>query len=407
MGSMNPNDRWLSSDQAAAALGVRRSTLYSYVSRGLVTRDFTRDDAGHRVSRFDRSQVIALAAARTRPRAGALPVLIESDVSELNPDGTLTFRGRPLADVVAAGSFEDAAALVLQADPGWPSLPRSRQSPAGALAGPGRRRADDIRAAVLAAATGDPERGDLSAGHCRLVAMLAVEAGCLALSGLTAESGPVAARLAAALAGSADPALVRCLDVALTVLIDHELTASTLAARAAAAVRADPWMAILAGQCAMSGPAQAGASRAAVSLLRGWLDGIQPPPNDSLPGFGHRVYTGADPRSDLLLAEVAGLDADLAAAAERLCVAVARTRGEYPNVDLALAALMLAADLDPDCGEVLFTLARTIGLAAHAMEEYPHGLRLRPRAMTSQAGSGLIASTLPARGPGTDDGRHG
>ena len=81
-------------------------------------------------------------------------------------------------------------------------------------------------------------------------------------------------------------------------------------------------------------------------------------------------------------------DAALVADAERLCVEAARTRGAYPNVDLALAALILAADLDPDCGEVIFTLARTIGLAAHAMEEYPHGLRLRPRAMASQAGPG-------------------
>ena len=182
--------------------------------------------------------------------------------------------------------------------------------------------------------------------------------------------------------------LVRCLDVALTVLIDHELTASTLAARAAAGVRADPWMAILAGQCAMSGPAQAGASRHTARTLRRWLDGTPPRPDEPLPGFGHRVYTGVDPRCDLLLAEVARLDPGIVADAERLCVEAARTRGAYPNVDLALAALILAADLDPDGGEVIFTLARTIGLAAHAMEEYPHGLRLRPRAMASQTGLG-------------------
>lgn len=386
--SMGSSGRWLTSDQAAAALGVRRSTLYSYVSRGLVTRGFDRDGTGHRVSRFDRSEVIALAASRARPRAGALPVLIESDVSALDPDGTLTLRGRPVGDVVAAGSFEDAAVLVLRAAPGWPSLPRAWQCSADVLGGPGMRRADSIRAAVLAAAARDPERGDLSAGHCRVAGMLAVEAGCVAVSGLTAESGPVADRLSAAFAGTGDPVLVRCLDVALTVLIDHELTASTLAARAAAGVRADPWMAILAGQCAMSGPSQAGASRDAAGMLRRWLDGIPPGPDEQLPGFGHRVYTGADPRYDLLVAEVARLDAGLVADVERLCIEVARTRSRYPNIDLALAALIVAAGLDPDCGEVVFTLARTIGLAAHAIEEYPHGLRLRPRALTSQPDAG-------------------
>jgi len=385
---MSSSGRWLTSDQAAAALGVRLSTLYSYVSRGLVTRGFDRDPAGRRVSRLDRAEDVAHAAARTRARAGALPVLIESDVSALDPDGTLTLRGRPIGDVVAAGSFEDAAAMVLRAGPGWPSVPQAWLYSTGVPAGPGKRPADDIRAATLAAAVRDPERGDVSARHCQVVGMLAVEAGCVAVSGLTAESGPVATRLGTALAGSGDPVLARCLDVALTVLIDHELTASTLATRAAAGVRADPWMTILAGQCAMSGPAQAGASRHAAGMLRRWRDGIPPGPDEPLPGFGHRVYTGADPRFELLLAEVARLDADLVADAERLCVEVARTWSRYPNIDLALAALILAAGLDPDCGEVLFTLARTVGLAAHAMEEYPHGLRLRPRALASQADAG-------------------
>jgi citrate synthase len=91
--------------------------------------------------------------------------------------------------------------------------------------------------------------------------------------------------------------------------------------------------------------------------------------DEPLPGFGHRVYTGADPRFELLLAEVARLDADLV-------------------IDLALAALILAAVLDRDGGEVIFMLARTVGLAAHAMEEYPHGLRLRPRALASHAEAG-------------------
>jgi citrate synthase len=164
-------------------------------------------------------------------------VLIESDISVLDPDGKLTLRGRPIGDVVAAGSFENAAALVLQAGPGWPSLSPAWRYSTDVPAGPSKRRADDIRAAIMTAALHDPKRGDLSAEHCRVVGMLAVEAGCVAVTGLTAESGPVGARLSAALAGSTDPVLVRCLDVALTVLIDHELTASTLAARAAAGVR--------------------------------------------------------------------------------------------------------------------------------------------------------------------------
>lgn len=250
------------------------------------------------------------------------------------------------------------------------------------------RSADGIRAAVLAAAARDPDRGDLGAEHCAAVAMTAVEAGCRVVTGLSAAEGSIARRLAATLAASADADLVRCFEVALTVLIDHELTASTLATRAAASVRADPWMAILAGQCALSGSRQAGVSRLVVEVLRRWFDGHPPGLDGPVPGFGHRVYVGPDPRLELLQAEVARLDAGLAAEVERLCVEVARVRGAYPNIDLALGTFMIAAHLDGDCGEVLFTLARAVGLGAHAAEEYPHRLRLRARALAGRSTTG-------------------
>jgi citrate synthase len=381
---MDSEGRWLSAEQAGAALGVRRSTLYAYVSRGLLARRFDRDGAGRRVSRFDRSQIVSLAMSRTRERPGTVSALIESDVSALGVEGTLALRGVAIDDLVAGGSFEDAARRVLQTHSEWPTLDGGSEV-AGFVGGPSSRSADTIRVALMHAAGNDPQRDDLDVDHCRRVGMLAVEVGCMAVTGLPASSGSIAARLGTMLVGSADLVVVRCIDVALTLLIDHELTASTLAARAAAGVRADPWMAILAGQCAMSGPGQAGASRPAVAVLRGWLDGTPPPTGGPVPGFGHRVYVGADPRFELLVAEVSQLDPGLAADVERLCVEVARTRSRYPNVDLALAALIVAAGLDADCGELLFTLARTVGLAAHAIEEYPHGLRLRPRALAGSA----------------------
>lgn len=104
------NGRWLSAEQAAAALGVRRSTLYAYVSRGVVRREIGRDDAGRRVSRFDRSEIVALAGERSRSRAGVLSVLVESDVSTLDEHGALALRGRPIEDLVAGGSFEQVGA---------------------------------------------------------------------------------------------------------------------------------------------------------------------------------------------------------------------------------------------------------------------------------------------------------
>ena len=49
------------------------------------------------------------------------------------------------------------------------------------------------------------------------------------------------------------------------------------------------------------------------------------------------------------------------------------------NVDFALAALCVCLDLGPGSGEAIFAVARTAGFLAHAIEEYPHRLRFRPR----------------------------
>ena len=52
-----------------------------------------------------------------------------------------------------------------------------------------------------------------------------------------------------------------------------------------------------------------------------------------------------------------------------------------PNVDLGLAALVQACGFRPGSGETVFALSRMVGWLAHAMEEYPQGLRFRPRAV--------------------------
>ncbi|MDT6982655.1 citrate synthase [Streptomyces lusitanus] len=368
---------WMTSEQAAEALGVRLSTLYAYVSRGVIAREVATGPEGQRVSRFRRDDVLALARSRSRPRAGALP-LIESEVTQLDASGRLAFRGVDVADCAAWG-FERTACHVLgmsDADATWSTEAEGTVpgDPAGA---------DVVRWTVMRSAARDPERTCLEPGHCREVAVTAVAASTTALTGL--RDGTVAERLARAWApGPVDDARLagvgRALDGALTVLVDHELTASTLAARTAAGVGADPWMVLLTGLAAMSGRAQAGASRAATTALRAWI-ATRTVPDAPVPGFGHKVYVGPDPRVAVLLDRVADVSPDVADAVDDLAVRVAREHSVHPNVDAALAALTVAADLPIDAGEVVFTLARIPGLMAHALEEYPNGLRLRPRAL--------------------------
>ncbi|MGA5793705.1 citrate synthase [Streptomyces cellulosae] len=366
---------WMTSEQAAEALGVRLSTLYAYVSRGVIAREVTTGPGGQRVSRFRRDDVLALAQARSRPRAGTMP-LIESEVTQLDASGRLAFRGVDVADCAARG-FEWTACHVLGlSDATW-SAARDEPVPDEVTG------ADAVRWTVMRCAARDERRGSLEPEHCRDVAVTAVAASVAALTG--AQDGTVAERLARAWApASTDDArfegVTRALDVALSVLVDHELTASTLAARTAAGVGADPWMVLLTGVAAMSGRAQAGASRAATAALRAWIS-TRTVPAGPVPGFGHKVYVGPDPRAALLLERVAAVSPETADAVDEFAVRVAREYSVYPNIDAALAALTLAADLPADAGEVVFTLARIPGLMAHALEEYPHGLRLRPRAL--------------------------
>ncbi|MFF6897274.1 citrate synthase [Streptomyces hydrogenans] len=368
--------QWTTSEQAAAALGVRLPTLYAYVSRGVISREVVTDPGGQRVSRFRREDVLALAQARSRPRAGAWSPLIESDVTQLDASGRLAFRGVDVAECAGWG-FERTACHVLGApEPAW-------HTGAGIPAPCAGRTADTIRWTVMRLASQDEFRERIDPDHCRSVAISTVTASTVALTGF--HEGTVAERLARAwvpdAAEARHAAVAQAVDTALSVLVDHELTASTVAARAAAGVRADPWMVLLTGLSAMSGPFQASAGRAAAAVLREWQTGRSVPPAP-VPGFGHKVYVGPDPRAVLLLDRVAALCPATAESVDDLAVRMARAHSLHPNVDAALGGLILAAGLPDDAGEVLFTLARVPGLMAHALEEYPHGLRLRPRALS-------------------------
>ena len=108
----SPSGTWITTTEAAQRLGVKRATLYAYVSRGLLRSERR---PGQQESLFDRAQIDAMASA-TRPPGSPQPVLrfrsIATSVSS-QVDGDLLYRGRPLQDVVALGSLDEAAAVVL------------------------------------------------------------------------------------------------------------------------------------------------------------------------------------------------------------------------------------------------------------------------------------------------------
>ena len=397
----------VTADQAADLLGVRLQTIYAYVSRGLLTRSHRTNEMGHRVSVLALDEVLRLAAERTRVRTGSLEVLVETDVTLLDPKGTLSYRGHD-AVALASRPFEEAAALVWAVPDvgGWEPLDSDVavvRAAASALAA-GATDADRVRAAVLALATDDPDRGELKPDHVVAVGRRAVVGGVAALGGEGA--GSVAHRLWGALGTSPHSHEgVAALNAALVLLMDHELAASTMAARVAAGTGADPWLVLLTGLAALGGPRHGRSSVVAEGLLGavrregvGALDRYATEAGDvGIPGFGHKVYVDADPRAEVLLDHVARLDPDGWPAVEELLLAVSNRFGLSPNVDLGLAALVQACGFRPGSGETVFALSRIVGWLAHAMEEYPQGLRFRPRAVYT--GEAREVSGTPTAGP--------
>src|SRR3954447_16528040 len=100
-------DEWLTTADAAAALGVKPETLYAYVSRGQLPRHPGRN--GH-TSLFHRDDVARLASrAGRRTREGRVDVHVDSAVTLLDPEGRLLYRGEDAAALACTKSFEAVA----------------------------------------------------------------------------------------------------------------------------------------------------------------------------------------------------------------------------------------------------------------------------------------------------------
>jgi citrate synthase len=389
---------FLTAAEAARRLGVKPATLYAYVSRGVLTRSKAPDG---RASRFSADEVERL-ARRGRPRrpAGAVDITVESAITELTAD-SLRYRGLDVMRLAVTRTFEEVAELLWtgelrparepwQARPAALAAGRAAQAalPAGILP------LERLQVIVPAMAATDPLRLQLdqsavvAAGRNIIAGMV----DCLPLVAGESPGGSVAGRLWARLCGHrASPGLLRVASAALVLLADHELAASTLAARAAASVRADPYAVVGTGLGAVSGALHGGASLGAEALLAA-ASGPDDVPRvvaellrrgEKVPGFGHFVYRGGDPRATVLLdlvRQVAPKSGQLAVAEAVLAELRAKSLPE-PNIDFALATLARVAGMVRGAGEAFFAVARAAGWVAHALEAYAGPGPLRPRAV--------------------------
>jgi citrate synthase len=397
--------RRLSTAEAAARLGVKPATLYAYVSRGLLGRERSPDG---RTSTFDPAEVDRLArpGRSRRGRRPAAELVVPSALTAID-QGLPWYRGLAVPELAGTRRFEEVAEWLWTGrfpDPvpvwraGRAALAAGRRAqaalPAAALP------LERIRVIAAALAAGDELRLELrpaavtAAGRALLAGLvdcLPRPAGPGGRDG-RAGAGSIAERLWRGLSAlDAEPGLVGVVDVALVLLADHELAASTVAARVAASVRADPYAVVSAGLAVVSGTLHGGASLGIEALLgeigepdqAASVVGARLRRGERLRGFGHRLYPDGDPRARVLLARLR----DAAAGSPRLAVveallAATRDRGlPDPNVDLALAALAHVTDMTHGAGEAIFATARTAGWIAHALEEYDRNTPIRPRAI--------------------------
>ena len=386
--------------QAAQRLGVKQATLYAYVSRGVLSR---RQAAAGRGSLFDPDEVERL-ARRGRPRrpAGALDITVESAITEITAD-RLRYRGLDVTRLAVSRAFEEVAELLWTGEfpsvrPSWLATPAALAAGRAAQAAlpPGTRPLDRLQVIVPATAATDPLRlqldpaAVLAAGRNLIAAM--VDALPAQPAARPAPGDSIAERLWPKLCERRPAAdLLRALSAALVLLADHELAASTLAARTAASVRADPYAVVGTGLGAMSGALHGGASLGAETLIAA-ARGPQDVPRvvgellrrgEKVPGFGHFIYRGGDPRAIVLLDLVrrAAPKSGQLAVAEAVLAEVRQKALPEPNIDLAIATLARVAGMITGAGEAIFAVARTAGWIAHALEAYAGDGPLRPRAI--------------------------
>jgi citrate synthase len=253
----------------------------------------------------------------------------------------------------------------------------------------------------------DPDASDNSqaANHRKAVRLTAQLASLVATYGrLQAGGGPIqpdpalghAANFLYMLTGTRPDALsTRAFDVALVLHADHELNASTFAARVAAATLTDLHSAIVGAIGALKGPLHGGANADVMRLLIEIGLDASPEKIDEairsrlgrkikIPGFGHRVYRTEDPRATHLrrMSEELGKRAgntrwfEMSRRIEQL---VTGDKKLYPNVDFYSASTYYTLGIPVDLFTPIFAVSRVSGWTAHCLEQYSNNRLIRPR----------------------------
>jgi citrate synthase len=344
-------------------------------------------------------------------------VALASSVTSIE-DGVLSYRGINIDELAENATFEEVIHLLWYgALPTRDELESLRQAIATHAALPQglievmktfpRRTTpmEGLRTAISALATFDAESEDMSEGaNARKAVRIQgqIASAVAAYERIRNDREPIGPRPELSLAGNflymlrgimPDPLSVRALDKAFILHADHELNASTFAARVAAATLTDMHSAVVAAICALKGPLHGGANEQVMRMLneighpdhvdayiRAKLQG-----KEKVMGFGHAVYKNGDPRAKHLremsrqLGKLTSQEQwyKMSVMIEEL---VTGAKGLKPNVDFYSASVYHYLNIAGDLFTPIFAISRTSGWVAHVLEQYANNKLIRPRA---------------------------
>jgi len=363
---------WIDRETALARLGVKAQSLYAYASRGQIR--VQADPADSRRSLYSADDIAEVSVRKARGRRPASIAASSMDWGEpaiptsisTVQRGKLYFRGQDAIELAHHSTLEQAAALLWNIPH---QLPFSSDTPG----------IEDDVFSMLAALSrqGQPiigrDAGYLAQDAAMIIGKLASV--CSAAIG----RGAIHERLA--VGWKCDAKTADQIRQALVAMADHDLNASTFAARVAASTGASLPACLLAGLCTLSGPRHGGAGEALQQLaadarhrgpeaaVREWL--MQ---DRMLPGFGHNLYPEGDPRAALMLSGIIPTKP-----MQALANCVFKMTGLLPNCDFALSTMVDTLGLPRDAPFKIFLIGRAVGWCAHVIEQNRDGSLIRPR----------------------------
>ena len=192
------------------------------------------------------------------------------------------------------------------------------------------------------------------------------------------------------------PATRKVLDACLILHAEHQMNASTFAARVTGSTLATPYQTIASAIGALSGPLHGGANEEALrqfeeiggpEKVKPWLDAHRAvDPKYKVMGLGHRVYKVKDARATVLqeiaehvFAETSRPKAyETALEVERVCAGIYGPKGIYPNVDFYSGVVYQSLGIPTDVFTPIFAIARVAGWLAHWTEQLVGNRIFRP-----------------------------